>query len=419
MDAFRVTGGAKLSGTVAASGAKNAALPLLAATLLTCEPCTIGRMPELVDVQTMCTLLSELGVKVSQPDHGNVTLEAGGITECEAPYELVKQMRASILVLGPLLARLGEARVSLPGGCAIGARPIDLHLEGLARLGAEVSVEHGYVVARAKRLTGARIYLDFPTVTGTMNLMMAATLASGVTILENAACEPEVADLADFLNKCGARIEGAGGDRVVVTGVTALGGASHDMIGDRIEAGTLMLAGAITKGDVTVTGIRPEHVEALIQKMREAGATVDVDGDTIRTRADEVRGVNLRTLPHPGFATDLQAQMMALMTVAKGSSIITETVFESRFTHVAELARMGAEIHLEGQNAIITGVKKLSGAEVMATDLRASAGLVLAGLVADGETWVRRIYHLDRGYQRLEEKLSALGADVTRVSGKL
>jgi UDP-N-acetylglucosamine 1-carboxyvinyltransferase len=416
VDAFLVKGGATLKGEVTVSGAKNAALPLLAATLLTAEPCHFTRLPELTDIGTMLGLLAELGVSVERNGH-QVTLQANSVSTLEAPYDLVKTMRASILVLGPLVARFGEARVSLPGGCAIGARPIDLHLEGLTHMGAEVSIEHGYVVARAKRLVGCRHYLDFPTVTGTMNLIMAATLADGVTIIENAACEPEVADLADFLNRCGAQIEGAGGDRVAVTGVTALHGAEHAIIPDRIEAGTLMLAGAITGGDVTVTGARPEHIEALIQKLREAGATVDVDGDRIRTRAPKrLKAVNVRTLPHPGFPTDLQAQMMALMTVSDGVSIITETVFESRFTHVAELARAGADIRLEGQNAIVSGVKSLSGAEVMATDLRASAGLVLAGLVAEGDTWVRRIYHLDRGYERLENKLAALGGNVSRVS---
>ncbi|MBI5137850.1 MAG: UDP-N-acetylglucosamine 1-carboxyvinyltransferase [Nitrospirae bacterium] len=419
MDAFRITGGKVLSGEVAVSGAKNAALPILAAALLTPEPCHFERVPELTDVGTTLRLLAELGVAVER-DGDRVTLAASSVRTVQAPYDLVKTMRASILVLGPLLARFGEARVSLPGGCAIGARPIDLHLQGLAHMGAEVAIEHGYVVARASRLKGCHHYLDFPTVTGTMNLIMAATLADGVTIIENAACEPEVEDLATFLNKCGARITGAGGDRVVVEGVTALKGASHAIIPDRIEAGTLMLAGAITKGDVTVTGACPAHLEALIQKLREAGARVDVDNDRIRTTVpDGLKALTVRTLPHPGFPTDLQAQMMALMTVAKGVSIITETVFESRFTHVAELCRMGADIRLEGQNAIVGGVRELSGAEVMATDLRASAGLVLAGLVAEGETWVRRIYHLDRGYERLERKLGGLGASVARVTAPL
>ncbi len=419
MDAFQITGNGPLSGEVAASGAKNAALPLLAASLLTEHPCTFSRVPALTDIGTMIGLLGELGVTSER--HGDrVTLCAKNVTELEAPYDLVKTMRASILVLGPLVARFGEARVSLPGGCAIGARPIDLHLEGLTRMGAEVAIEHGYVVARATRLKGCRHYLDFPTVTGTMNLIMAATLAEGTTIIENAACEPEVEDLAHFLMACGARIEGAGTDRVVVEGVTALGGAHHVMIPDRIEVGTLMLAGAITAGDVTVTGAEPKHLEALIQKLRESGVSVEVTGDRIRTRVPNgLKGVNVRTLPHSGFPTDLQAQMMALMTAAEGVSIITETVFESRFTHVAELQRMGADIRLEGQNAIVNGVERLSGAEVMATDLRASAGLVLAGLVADGETWVRRIYHLDRGYERLEQKLGTLGARVVRVSAPL
>ncbi|MFQ5508651.1 MAG: UDP-N-acetylglucosamine 1-carboxyvinyltransferase [Leptospirillia bacterium] len=420
MDAFRVTGGNRLVGELSVAGAKNAALPLLAATLLTDGPCRIDRMPELADVQTMCSLLCELGVAVKQENRRAVTLQASGLSTCEAPYELVKTMRASILVLGPLLARMGEARVSLPGGCAIGARPIDLHLEGLTRMGAEVTVEHGYVVVKAKRLKGCRLYLDFPTVTGTMNLMMAATLADGVTVIENAACEPEVTDLVHFLTAMGARIDGAGSDRLVVEGVRELCGASHAMIPDRIEAGTLLLAGAITRGDVTVTHVVPEHLEALIQKLREVGVVVDVTADRIRVRANgRLKAVNVRTLPHPGFPTDLQAQMMALLAISDGMGIVTETIFESRFTHVAELVRMGADIHLEGQNAIITGVDQLSGAEVMASDLRASAGLVLAGLVADGDTWIRRIYHLDRGYERLEEKLEALGASVSRVSAPL
>jgi UDP-N-acetylglucosamine 1-carboxyvinyltransferase len=419
VEAFLVKGGVRLEGEVRADGAKNAALPLLAAALLTGGECVIGRLPGLTDVATMLRLLADLGVRVTR-EGPTVTLKADALTAHEAPYDRVKTMRASILVLGPLVARLGAARVSLPGGCAIGARPINLHLEGLARMGADVRIEHGYVVARARRLKGARHYFDFPTVTGTMNLMMAATLAEGVTILENAACEPEVADLAAFLNACGARVSGAGTDRVAVEGVDALHGAAHDMISDRIEAGTLLLAGAITGGDVAVTEVRPAHLEALIQKLREAGAQVDVEGTRIRVRTPgRLSGVDVRTLPHPGFPTDLQAQMMALMTVSQGVSIITETIFEQRFMHVAELLRMGADIRLEGQNAVVHGVPSLSGAEVMATDLRASAGLVLAGLVAEGETWVRRIYHLDRGYERLEEKLDALGASVARVGAPL
>ncbi len=415
MDALQIQGGNRLEGEVSVGGAKNAALPLLAASLLTDGPCVLGRVPALADIRTMLKLLAELGVTVDHQGR-RVTLQADGVIHCEAPYDLVKTMRASILVLGPLLARFGEVRVSLPGGCAIGARPIDLHLDGLAHMGAEIAIEHGYVVARAKRLKGCRYYLKFPTVTGTMNLMMAATLADGVTVLENVACEPEVTDLITFLTACGAQIEGAGSDRLVIEGVARLHGAQHDMIADRIEAGTLMLAGAITLGDVTVTDVVPAHLEALIQQLRETGAQVDVDGDRIRTRGTGRPGsVDARTLPHPGFPTDLQAQMMALMTVSDRVSIITETIFESRFTHVAELQRMGADIRLEGQNAIIRGVDRLSGAEVMATDLRASAGLVLAGLVADGETWIRRIYHLDRGYEQLEGKLNSLGAKVSRV----
>jgi len=419
VDAFRIRGGVPVQGEVAASGAKNAALPLLAATLLTDGPCTLERVPALTDVATMRRLLEDLGAKVAV-DGATVTVEADALTSHEAPYERVKTMRASILVLGPLLARLGAARVSLPGGCAIGARPINLHLDALARMGAEVTITHGYVDARAGRLKGCRHYFDFPTVTGTMNVMMAAALADGVTILENCAEEPEVADLAAFLNACGAKVTGGGTDRIAVEGVAALHGARHAMISDRIEAGTLLLAGAITGGDVTVTDVQPAHLEALIQKLREAGAGVDVDPRRIRVRTPgRLKGVDVRTLPHPGFPTDLQAQMMALTSVAEGVSIITETIFEHRFMHVAELARMGADIRLEGQNAVVHGVPALSGAEVMATDLRASAGLVLAGLVAEGETWVRRIYHLDRGYEGLEAKLEALGASVSRVRAPL
>jgi UDP-N-acetylglucosamine 1-carboxyvinyltransferase len=419
MDAFLIKGPTRLAGEVAAGGAKNAALPLLAACLLTEGECVLSRVPHLADVRTMQRLLAVLGAKVTQ-EGDQVAVRADALASDEAPYEMVKTMRASILVLGPLLARLGEARVSLPGGCAIGARPINLHLEGLARMGAEVEIRHGYVEARAKRLTGCRHYLDFPTVTGTMNLMMAATLADGVTIVENAACEPEVEDLANFLNAMGARVQGAGTDRIAVEGVPALGSARHDMISDRIEAGTLLLAGAITGGDVAVGDVNPTHLEALIQKLREAGVRVDVEARRIRVRAPQrPKAVNVRTLPHPGFPTDLQAQMMALMSVADGISIVTETIFEHRFMHVAELVRMGADIRLEGQNAVVHGVRSLGGAQVMATDLRASAGLVLAGLVAEGETWVRRIYHLDRGYDRLEAKLLSLGAQVGRASAPL
>jgi len=419
VDAFLIKGPTRLSGEVAAGGAKNAALPLLAACLLTEGECVLSRVPRLADVRTMQRLLAVLGATV-KAEGDTVTVRAQTLASGEAPYEMVKTMRASILVLGPLLARLGEARVSLPGGCAIGARPINLHLEGLARMGAEVDIRHGYVEARAKRLVGCRHYLDFPTVTGTMNLMMAATLADGVTIVENAACEPEVQDLANFLIAMGARIQGAGTDRIAVEGVAALAGARHAMISDRIEAGTLLLAGAITGGDVAVRDVDPTHLEALIQKLREAGVRVDVEARRIRVRAPQrPKAVNVRTLPHSGFPTDLQAQMMALMSVADGISIVTETIFEHRFMHVAELARMGADIRLEGQNAVVHGVRSLSGAQVMATDLRASAGLVLAGLVAEGETWVRRIYHLDRGYDRLEEKLNSLGAQVGRASAPL
>ncbi|HEX6727988.1 MAG TPA: UDP-N-acetylglucosamine 1-carboxyvinyltransferase [Nitrospira sp.] len=414
MDEILIRGGRRLSGEVRISGAKNSALPILASTILGGGECVITNVPRVVDVLTMGTLLGILGAKVSH-EGNRAVIHADVIASTEAPYDLVKTMRASVLVLGPLVARWGEAKVSLPGGCAIGSRPVNLHLAGLAKLGADISIEHGYITAKAKRLKGERIYCDTPTVTGTENLMMAASLAEGVTMLENAAKEPEIVDLADFLVKRGARIHGAGTDVITIEGVRELHGADHEVIPDRIEAGTYLAAGAMTHGDVTATHCRPHHLEAVLMKLREIGADVQEDKDTVRlTRPDKLRGTDVRTLPFPGFPTDMQAQMVALMSLAEGTSVITETVFESRFMHVEELRRMGADIRVEGNRLVVTGRKKLTGAPVMASDLRASAGLIVAGLAAEGMTQVQRVYHLDRGYERIEEKLGALGADVRR-----
>jgi len=411
-----IQGEQRLAGSVRIGGAKNAALPILAATLLGNGSCTLSNVPRVVDVFTMSKLLAHLGARVeSNGDLTTVTVDK--ISACRAPYELVKTMRASVLVLGPLLARHGEAFVALPGGCAIGARPINLHLTALERMGAEITIEHGNLHARVLgRLRGAQIYFDVSTVTGTENIMMAACLADGITVIENAAREPEIADLAQFLITRGARISGAGTDVITIQGVPALHGADHEIIPDRIETATYLVAGAITKGDVTVERCRPDHSEALLAKLREAGAELMIEKETIRIRAPERLGcVNVKTLPYPGFPTDIQAQMMALMAVAQGSSMITETVFESRFMHVLELQRMGAEIRIDGNHAVVTGVERLSGAPVMASDLRASACLILAGLAAEGETRVGRVYHLDRGYEQLDQKLAGLGARVRRA----
>ena len=414
MDEILINGGNRLVGEVRISGAKNSALPILASTILGVGECIITNVPRVVDVLTMGKLLGILGAKVSH-EGNRAVIQVDVIESTEAPYDLVKTMRASILVLGPLVARWGEAKVSLPGGCAIGSRPVNLHLAGLAKLGADISIEHGYITAKAKRLRGARIYCDAPTVTGTENLMMAASLAEGVTILENAAREPEILDLADFLVKRGARVHGAGTDVITIEGVRELHGGDHEVIPDRIEAGTYLAAGAMTYGDVTATHCRPSHLEAVLMKLREAGADVHEEKDTVRlTMPDQLRGTDVRTLPFPGFPTDMQAQMVALMSQAEGTSVITETVFESRFMHVEELRRMGADIRVEGNRLVVTGRKKLTGAPVMASDLRASAGLIVAGLAAEGMTQVQRVYHLDRGYERIEEKLRALGADVRR-----
>jgi UDP-N-acetylglucosamine 1-carboxyvinyltransferase len=415
MDKLLIEGGQRLEGEVMVSGAKNAALPILCAALLSSEPLTLSNVPRLNDVDTMARLLAQMGVKTDTRARGVVTLDAGRIDWPLAPYEMVKTMRASILALGPLLARCGEARVSLPGGCAIGLRPVDQHVKGLEAMGANIDLEHGYINATG-RLRGATIVFDMVTVTGTENLMMAATLAEGTTVLENAAREPEIADLARCLIAMGAHIAGAGSDRIVVQGVARLHGANHAIMPDRIETGTFLAAVAAAGGDVAVRGVQADSLEAVLDKLREAGARVDADGDVLRVRRNgALVAVSVRTAPHPGFPTDMQAQIMALVTGAQGTSVITETIFENRMMHVQELKRLGADIEVEGGTAIVKGVAKLAGADVMATDLRASACLVIAGLVAEGQTTIDRIYHLDRGYERIEEKLSAVGARISRV----
>ena len=415
MDKLKIEGGHPLRGEIAVSGAKNAALPILCASLLVAEPFELDNVPLLHDVATTLKLLHRLGVKAERED-ACIALDARALVSVEAPYELVKTMRASILVLGPLLARFGEARVSLPGGCAIGQRPIDQHIKGLQAMGAHIEIEHGYVVARAARLKGAHIVTDMVTVTGTENLMMAATLAEGETVIENAACEPEVVDLAAALGAMGARIEGAGTERVVVHGVARLHGGSHRVMADRIEAGTFLCAAAATGGEIVLGRAEPATMHATLERLREAGAEVRAgDGHIALSMRRRPRAVNVRTAPYPGFATDMQAQFMAVNCVAEGTGVITETIFENRFMHVLELQRLGADITIEGNTAIVRGVPRLSGAAVMATDLRASASLVIAGLVAEGETVVDRIYHLDRGYERMEAKLAQLGARITRI----
>ena len=416
VDKLVIEGGRRLAGEVPVSGAKNAALPILCASLLTAEPLALTHVPQLNDVRTMRTLLSQMGVRIEERSPGEVVLEASRIEWPLAPYELVKTMRASILVLGPLLARSREARVSLPGGCAIGLRPVDQHVKGLQAMGAEIDLEHGYIGAKTPRLRGVRFVFDVVTVTGTENLLMAATLAEGTTVLENAAREPEVVDLAECLVAMGARIAGAGTDRIVVEGVDRLHGATHRIMPDRIETGTFLAAVVATGGRATLTGARADTLEAVIDKLVEAGARIEAAGDTIRVSRDgPLVAANLRTAPYPAFPTDMQAQFMALATRAAGTSVITETIFENRMMHVQELVRLGADIEVEGSTAIVRGVPRLTGANVMATDLRASACLVIAGLMADGAPTIDRIYHLDRGYERLEEKLAALGASIARV----
>lgn len=418
MDKLKILGGLPLVGEVQAAGAKNAALPILCASLLTADPLDLSNVPQLQDIATTIRLLKLLGVKTER-DEERLTLQADSLVSTEAPYELVKTMRASILVLGPLLARFGEARVSLPGGCAIGQRPVDQHIKGLQAMGAQIEIEQGFVVARATRLKGARIVTDMVTVTGTENLMMAACLAEGETILENAAREPEVVDLAKVLVAMGAQIEGAGTDRLVIRGVERLHGASHRIMADRIETGTFLCAAAACGGDVTVRATDPWSMDVTIDRLRETGATLTSGPDWVRLQANgRPRAVSVRTAPYPGFATDMQAQFMALDAVAEGTATVVETIFENRFMHVQELRRLGANIRIEGNTAIVQGVPALSGATVMATDLRASASLVIAGLAARGETTVERIYHLDRGYARMEARLQALGARIERVSSR-
>ena len=421
MDKLIIQGGNRLHGEVLISGAKNAALPILCAALLAETPLHLTSVPALKDVGSTIKLLEKMGVKVNR-DADKVSLDASIIHSKEAPYEMVKTMRASILVLGPLLSRFGQARVSLPGGCAIGSRPVDLHIKGLQAMGAEIHIEHGYIEATTahlpnKRLQGARYYMDLVTVTGTENLMMAATLAQGTTVLENAAKEPEVVDMAECLIKMGAKISGAGTDVITIIGVERLNGAAHNVVCDRIEAGTYMVAVAMTGGEVKLLNVQPKLLDAVIEKLRDAGATVSCETDSITVKSDgQLKAVNIRTAPHPAFPTDMQAQFMALNTIAKGMSKVTETIFENRFMHVQEMQRLGADIDIEGNTALVKGVAFLDGATVMATDLRASASLVLAGLVARGETVIERIYHLDRGYENLEQKLNALGANVKRVT---
>jgi len=416
MDKLAIDGGAALNGTVEISGAKNAALPILTAALLTAEPLIVDNVPHLRDVSTMLNLLMQMGVSASLDEHGSVALNAATITSPVASYELVKTMRASVLVLGPLIARLGEARVSLPGGCAIGLRPVDQHLKGLQAMGATIVMEDGYMIARAKRLRGARICLDLVTVTGTENLMMAATLADGITYIENAAREPEVVDLAHCLQAMGAKISGAGSDVITVEGVGELHGARYRVMPDRIETGTFLVAVAAAGGDVRLNGVRPDTLDAVLDKLRETGVQIEAGGDWLQIKASgETQAIQLRTAPYPAFPTDMQAQFMAMMCKAQGASRVVETIFENRYMHVQELQRLGADIAVEGNTALIKGVPQLQGATVMATDLRASASLVIAGLMASGTTTVERIYHLDRGYERIEEKLSRLGARIRRL----
>ena len=415
MDTILIKGGKKLKGEVEISGAKNSALPIIASSILSTEECVLTNVPLLKDIQTIKLVLESMGARVRR-DGYTFAIDAKDLKSCEAPYELVKTMRASILVLGPLVARFGEARVSLPGGCAIGTRPVNLHIAGLQKMGAEVEIKYGYVEVRAKRLKGANISFDISTVTGTENIMMAAVLAEGETVIGNAACEPEVVDLANFMIKRGAKIKGAGTDTIIIDGVSRLGGGTYEIMPDRIETGTYLISGAITGGDVTVRRCIPSHIEAVLSKLSAVGVKTEVFSDSIRVVADRgISAVDVRTMPYPGFPTDMQAQIMALMTISNGLSVITETVFENRFIHVPELRRMGAKIKLQENYAVVEGVKSLSGAPVMATDLRASASLVLAGLVAEGQTEVHRVYHLDRGYESMERKLSGLGADIVRV----
>ncbi len=416
MQKLAIQGGYRLNGEVKISGAKNAALPILCASLLTADDLYLSNLPDMHDVKTMFRLLQQMGVRIDADGHA-AAFNASAVDKLEAPYDMVKTMRAAILVLGPLLTRFGEARVSLPGGCAIGSRPVDLHIKGLIAMGAEIHIEHGYIHATAKRLHGAHICFDLISVTGTENLMMAAVLADGITVLENAAREPEVVDLAQCLIAMGAKIEGAGTDKIVIEGVDQLHGARYSVMPDRIESGTFLVAAASTGGHITLTGARADTLDNVLEKLREAGAVIDVVEDRISlVMTTRPRAVNLRTAPYPAFPTDMQAQFMAMNAISEGSAIVVETIFENRFMHVQELQRLGAQIEIEGNTAVIQGTRQLEGATVMATDLRASASLVIAGMVAQGETIVDRIYHLDRGYEHIEAKLSALGAKIRRIS---
>ena len=418
MDKLIATGGIPLSGEVRISGAKNAALPVMISSLLTDQTLTISNIPHLHDITTTMELLAQFGVQLQVDEKLTIEADASQVNNLVAPYQLVKTMRASILVLGPLVARFGRAEVSLPGGCAIGSRPVNLHIKGLQAMGAEVEIDGGYIKARADRLRGARIFMDMISVTGTENLMMAATLADGVTVIENAAREPEVIDLADCLNAMGAKVSGAGGDEIIVEGVDKLGGASHRVIPDRIEAGTFLVAAAISGGEIKIKDVRPRQIDAVLDKLREAGATIETGDDWVLLKAPrKLKAVNIRTAPYPAFPTDMQAQFVLMNSVADGTATVVETVFENRFMHIHELRRMGANIELDGNTAVVQGVGKLHAAPVMATDLRASACLVLAGLIADGETIIDRIYHIDRGYHCIEEKLSQMGAAIRRVPG--
>ena len=416
MQKLKIVGGHRLVGEVRASGAKNAALPIIAAALLTADEVVLHNVPDLADVRTMGKLLTGMGVQFERISSDTVRIKANAVTSTEAPYDLVKTMRASVLTLGPLVARFGSARVSLPGGCSIGARPVDQHIKALKLMGAEIEIEHGYMIAKSPRLQAARIVTDMVTVTGTENIMMSATLAKGVTVIENAAREPEVVDLADCLNAMGARISGAGTPRIEIEGVDALHGVEYNVIADRIETGTFLCAALATGGDILVTHAAPHTLEAVIGKLREAGGDVQTGTDWIRARIDtRPKAVDVRTVPHPGFPTDMQAQFMALDTVADGTARIVETIFENRFMHVPEMQRMGADILVDGHTAVVKGVEHLEGAAVMATDLRASASLVIAALAANGESVIDRIYHLDRGYEKMEAKLSVLGANIVRI----
>jgi len=414
---FIITPAKPLKGSIEIGGAKNAVLPVLAATILTADTSTIINVPSLSDVTVMCSLIESLGAKISQKN-GSITIDTTHITNTKTAYECVGKLRASFLVMGPLLARMGHAKVSLPGGCPIGARPIDLHLKGFAALGAKIDQTHGYITVNASRLTGAKVYLDFPSVGATENIMMAAVFAKGQTILENCAIEPEIVDLANFLNTAGAKIRGAGTDTIKIDGVAELSGTNHSVIPDRIEAGTYMVAAAITGGDITLKNILPDHVKPVIAKLKEANINIEEDESGVRVwhkKSRDIVAADIKTLPYPGFPTDMQAQFMALMAVAKGTSVITETIFENRFMQAQELKRMGAEIKIESRSAVIEGISHFTGAQVTATDLRAGAALVLAALCADGETELSGIHHIDRGYSRLDESLNKLGAKIKRV----